>query len=471
MRRRYQKLEENYDLCEAEWLHLPEEEQKNYLLIRYPGAIPCSPFEEDAEAEMEAVQREVQRKQEAERAAKEAAEEKARIEKEAEARVHSKKFIAQGYGILFQAGGEDREAAWDKAQKCFERALTWRPDAEQAAKGLAELRALRAAANGNGWGPDEEEEAEEREEREKPLRATITDFQMQNRDRETGHEIGAFVEYTVTVTGGGSSKMVLLRRFSSFKALHKALSASLPADVYPETVAIQQLFSFSLMTWFDTLDRDFIEQRAQWLRVYLSELIGSATLRQQAQVRSFLRLDDRETDSDRETERKTEGLREVAAVQQRGEDAVGQPEIGADRKGQGDTEEDDDEFERRLLEGTEPLRDTHRETQRETARAGGNGHSVDAGGQIGSAAKQRDTEANQSETAQRRLPANMPSTPRSTVGSGVYVCVCVCVCVCLSVCLSVCLTVCLSVSCSLVPSHFPPRRLLLVLALCGAHTL
>eukprot|EP01044_Picomonas_judraskeda_P047131 COSAG03_NODE_26659_length_257_cov_3.006329_1_plen_44_part_01 len=31
LRRRYQKLEENFDLCEAEWLHLPEEEQKNYM--------------------------------------------------------------------------------------------------------------------------------------------------------------------------------------------------------------------------------------------------------------------------------------------------------------------------------------------------------------------------------------------------------------------------------------------------------
>lgn len=288
---RYQKLEEDFDLCEAEWLHLPEQEQKNYMLITHPGAVPCSPFEADAEAEIMAKESERKRKEDEEQAAKNAADDLARVEKEAKAKIQAQQFVAQGFSVLFQASGDERDAAWDKAQKCFERALTWRPDSAQAAKGLAELRALRAAANGIGWdvADDTHEEDTNDDERQQPLRATITGFKMQHRDMG-GNEVPAFVEYTMSVRGGGSTQHTVLRRFSSFKTLHKELAAALPG-AYHETQATQHLFSFSLMTWFDTLDRDFIEQRAHWLRVYLSELVGSPNLCQQPRVRSFLQLD------------------------------------------------------------------------------------------------------------------------------------------------------------------------------------
>ncbi len=464
---RYQKLEENFDLCEAEWLHLPEEEQKNYMLIKYPGAVPCSPFEADAEAEMAALQREVKRKEDERKAAKEAADEKARLEKEAQAKIQSKQLIAQGYGILFQAAGDDRDAAWDKAQKCFERALTWRADAEQAAKGLAELRALRAAASGNDWHDldDGVGEDDEDDEKQQPLNATITDFQMQDRD-SAGNEIAAYVEYTVTVKGGGSSKYTLLRRFSSFKALHKALESAQLGDVYPETPAIRHLFSFSLMTWFDTLDRDFIDQRAQWLRVYLSDLLGSPTLRQQPLVRSFLQLDEHsdaggsvatvtaaaggQEESTLSTLQGAQAPTGAAPSQdivatgpqenevgqqsfaqragrQVAQDSAAHDDSEADSapsgrqvqkhdrrsgvEGDNSEDEDDDAFERRLLEGIDPtqLSSAPAPALRAVVSAPGNGHSVAAGTQ-----QRHDSP----DTPRRRLPANMPSTPRDAVGSG-----------------------------------------------------
>jgi hypothetical protein len=489
---RYQKLEEDFDLCEAEWLHLPEEEQKNYMLITHPNATPCSPFEADAEAELETLERELKKKADEKKAAVEAAEEKAKIEKEAEAKIQSKQFIAEGYGHLFRASGEERDAAWDKAQKCFERALTWRADAEQAAKGLAELRALRAAAAGNGWdGPDDDDEeegrAEAQQEEEQPLRANISDYKMQHTDME-GKEVSAFVEYTVAVSGGGVTQPVVARhRFSSFKALHQSLAASLPPADYPETQATQHLFSFSLMTWFDTLDRDFIEQRVHWLRVYLGELVRSPVILQQPQLRSFLRLEsgqDRssgrngtaggggraaeeeerlvqvgQADSSEEAGARAHGDEQHSRAQQRGrqgeEDAVlaadanlptgngrrdeqhqrvSQDEQEQEQQQQKEPEEEDDaEFERRLLEGTEPAslpassapppsastaaaqrptqRLNHSELSPRKTYQGTPGQGQGPGGLAAGSALAPPG------TPQRRLPANMPSTPRSAVGS------------------------------------------------------
>eukprot|EP01052_Picozoa_sp_SAG31_P004552 SAG31_NODE_189_length_20842_cov_12.518151_20_plen_289_part_00 len=60
-------------------------------------------------------------------------------------------------------------------------------------------------------------------------------------------------------------------RFSSFKALHQRLVACLShsGTELAASEAAKQLFSFSLTTWFDSLDPQFVERRRQWLQIYL----------------------------------------------------------------------------------------------------------------------------------------------------------------------------------------------------------
>ena len=67
----------------------------------------------------------------------------------------------------------------------------------------------------------------------------------------------------------------LRRRFSDFKALHHALGWSLEADyVGRDSMPSKHLFSFSPLTWFDSMDRDFIERRQYWLGLWLRLWLG-----------------------------------------------------------------------------------------------------------------------------------------------------------------------------------------------------
>ena len=120
---------------------------------------------------------------------------------------------------------------------------------------------------------DEEDEMEEEDGGE--LCANVTHANLQQKDNE-GNDVAAYVEYTVHVTGAGGSRggHSVRRRFNAFKQLHKMLSESLSQAEYPPSSAVSSLFDFSLATWFDTLDPDFVQQRQQWLKVYLAELTG-----------------------------------------------------------------------------------------------------------------------------------------------------------------------------------------------------
>ena len=130
------------------------------------------------------------------------------------------------------------------------------------------------------------------------LAVDIISWQQHHKD-SSGSEVKPFIEFTVSVgflgsraaasasrasdaaasaenNGGSDVELVhhVTHRFSSFKLLHQQIVTHLPhsGGELAASEAAKQLFSFSLMTWFDALDPAFISRRRHWLQVYLDQL-------------------------------------------------------------------------------------------------------------------------------------------------------------------------------------------------------
>eukprot|EP01047_Picozoa_sp_COSAG01_P072034 COSAG01_NODE_11349_length_1953_cov_1.968716_1_plen_500_part_00 len=219
---------------------------------------------------------------------------RARTKGEEARRAGAKTKTAEGYGHLFRAAGITRERDWQLAKACFEQALILRPDAGQAAKGLAELDALSAAEklqpppspplSGNNACDGAVEPPVDG-----PIRALIVDWRV-SQLTANGLPASSFVQYSVSVQGEGVSRKPQWRRFSEFKGLHRTLSKQLSHLYHSTSAAATHLFAFSVATWFDTLDKGFVERRRHWLGQYLQDITSSPAAMAHEATRIFLSL-------------------------------------------------------------------------------------------------------------------------------------------------------------------------------------
>eukprot|EP01050_Picozoa_sp_SAG11_P003233 SAG11_NODE_178_length_13331_cov_17.694906_3_plen_1180_part_00 len=188
--------------------------------------------------------------------------------------------------------------------------LSSSPPPDSTAHDAADERAaalLSSAPDMPGAQPEEQDDEDESgsllgTEEQHNVTVDIIGWQKHSKDH-TGVEVKPYVEFTLSVTGdgagGGSRQQAeedaddgesgvksvrpaayqVHHRFSSFKLLHQQLQAGLRRDGggtaaadLAASEAAKQLFSFSLMTWFDALDPAFIERRRHWLQLYLDQI-------------------------------------------------------------------------------------------------------------------------------------------------------------------------------------------------------
>ena len=203
-------------------------------------------------------------------------------------KTQAKQLIAEGCGYVFKAAGSTRARDWSRAHDCFQRALKLQPDSEQAAKGLAELSALADAAVTESQ-TDEDAEATSEAAVDTGVRSSVVSWRLAKQDA-SGRSVSAYVEYALSVKEVRFTveEYTVGRRFSEFKQLHRTLLALGESYSLAQSTAAKQLFSFSPLTWFDTLDRGFVERRQYWLGVYLKELVADTVAIAQFKLRLFL---------------------------------------------------------------------------------------------------------------------------------------------------------------------------------------